>query len=170
MITQQQWQETKQLCKATLRSSLHFSVASVDGHGLPHVTPIGSLILGQLAGGQGHAYYFEKFTKDLPSNLQYCNTVSILAVNSSKWFWLKSLVKGQFYCPPAVRLIAEVGPLRKATEVERMRWQNRVKWLSFSKGHKLLWRSMSHVRDLTIIDIKPVNIGKMTQYKKDTVS
>ncbi|MBD1581993.1 pyridoxamine 5'-phosphate oxidase family protein [Pseudoalteromonas sp. S16_S37] len=163
MISEQQWNEVKQLCKATLQSSLHFSIASVDKHGLPHITPIGSLMLGHLAEGQGHGCYFEMFTKNMSSNIDHNSTVCILAVNSSKWFWLQSLIKGRFYAPPAVRLLAQVGPLRKASDAEIQRWQKRVKPLSFSKGHRLMWRSMSHVRDVTVTEIKPVKIGKMTQ-------
>ena len=162
MISQQQWNDTKMLCKATLQSSMHFSIASVDANGMPHVTPIGSLMLGDLVNGHGQACYFEKFTRALPSHAQNNQNVCILAVNSSKWFWLKSLIRGQFYQQPAVRLNAHFGPLRKATEQELFRWQKRVKVARFTQGHQLMWQAMSHVRELTVTSITPVKIGKMT--------
>ncbi|CAM4131799.1 hypothetical protein [Pseudoalteromonas byunsanensis] len=162
MISEQQWQNAKGVCTASLFSSLHYAIASVDDKGLPHVTPIGSLMLGALVNGQAQACYFERFTKQLPANAKHNTSVCILAVNSSKWFWFKSLLKGQFLHQPAVRLIGQLGPLRPATDAEIQRWQRRVKLFCFSKGHKLMWQSMSHVRDITITEVKTVSIGRMT--------
>ncbi len=163
MISEQQWQNAKCVCNAGLFSSLHYAIASVDNQGLPHITPIGSLMLGDLIDGQAQACYFERFTKQLPANAKHNTSICILAVNSSKWFWFKSLLKGQFSHQPAVRLIGQLGPLRPATDSEIQRWQRRVKPLRFTKGHKLMWQSMSHVRDITITEVKAVSIGKMTQ-------
>jgi len=84
------WNIVKKIFKQSFSSSFHFSIATVDENGKPHVTPIGSLILGN----PGQAIYFEEFPSKLPINLKTNKHVSILAVNSSKWFWLKSLIKG----------------------------------------------------------------------------
>ncbi|OHU85173.1 MULTISPECIES: hypothetical protein [Pseudoalteromonas] len=163
MISEQQWQSAKSVCKASLFSSLHYAIASVDENGSPHLTPIGSLMLGTLTNGQAQACYFERFTKQLPSNAKHNTNVCILAVNSSKWFWFQSLLKGQFLHQPAVRLAGQLGPLRLATDEEIQRWQRRVRLLRFTKGHRLMWQSMRHVRDITITEVKAVNIGKMTR-------
>jgi len=58
------WKQIKSLFKNSFNSSFHFAIASVTEKGEPHVTPIGSLILGK----PGYGIYFEKFTKQLPSN------------------------------------------------------------------------------------------------------
>jgi len=86
----------------------------------------------------------------------------VMAVNSGLGFWLKSLLKGKFQRPPALRLYGEVGELRQASEKELALWQKRVKSARFTKGHKLMWRDMSMVRDITFTRVEMVKIGKMT--------
>jgi len=152
------WAEIKSLFKESFKSSFHFAIATVTENGEPHVTPIGSLILGK----PGHGYYFEKFPRHLPHNLGSNRQICVLAVNSSKWFWLKSLLRGEFKTLPAVRLHGVVGDLREATDTEIALWQKRVKSVSFSKGHALMWRNMSRVRDIEFTQVEPVRIGKMT--------
>ena len=153
------WQDVKRLFKQSFKSSCHFAVATVDENGEPHVTPIGSLILGD----PGTGVYFEKFTQHLPRNYGTNKRICVLAVNSSKWFWLKSLLGGRFASPPAVRLHGVVGDLRDATDTELALWQKRVKRARFTKGHALMWRTMSKVRDITFTRIEPVHIGTMTR-------
>lgn len=152
------WKEVKKLFKKSFRSSFHFAIATVKDSGEPHVTPIGSLILGE----PGHGFYFEKFTQHLPRHIESNRHVCVLAVNSSRWFWLKSLVCGRFTSPPAVRLHGIAGKLRKATDIEVALWQKRVRAVSFTKGHAMIWRDMSMVRDIEFNRIEPVYIGKMT--------
>jgi len=152
------WHIVKRVFKKSFTSSFHYSIATVDGNGKPHVTPIGSLILGK----PGHAIYFEEFTSKLPENLKTNKQVCILAVNSSKWFWLKSLIKGKFSEPPALRLQGEAGILREATECEVRLWHKRVKSVCFTKGHKMIWKHMGMVREISFSKIKPVHIGSMT--------
>ncbi len=153
------WNDVKSLFRASFKSSFHFSIATVTANGEPHVTPIGSLILGE----PGHGFYFEKFTQQLPRNFEGNRKVCVLAVNSSRWFWLKSLTGGRFTTPPAVRLHGLAGDLREATDIEIAIWQNRVKRVSFTKGHAMMWRSMSMVRDIEFNRIEPVHIGEMTR-------
>ena len=153
------WKEVKSLFKKSFRSSFHFSVATVTEEGEPHVTPIGSLILGE----PGHGFYFEEFPQHLPRNLGSNKQICVMAVNSNKWYWLKSLVMGRFANPPAVRLHGVVGDLRDATDIEISLWQKRVKSVSFTRGHAMMWRSMSKVRDIEFTRIEPVQIGMMTR-------
>jgi len=152
------WPLIKQIVKDAFNTSSHYSIATVNKQGEPHITPIGSLILGET--GQG--FYFEKFTQQLPINYQHSRKVCVMAVNSGLGFWLKSLLKGKFQRPPALRLYGEVGELRQASEKELALWQKRVKSARFTKGHKLMWRDMSMVRDITFTRVEMVKIGKMT--------
>ena len=152
------WPIVKKLFKKAFSSSFHYSIASIDINGKPHITPIGSLILGE----PGHAIYFEEFTSKLPNNIKSNNFISVLAVNSSKWFWFKSLIKGKFTEPPALRLNGEAGGLRDATEIEVNLWRKRVKSVSFTKGHKIMWQRMGRVREIEFTSIEPVHIGLMT--------
>lgn len=153
------WKEVKSLFKKSFKTSFHFAIATITENGEPHVTPIGSLILGE----PGHGFYFEKFTQQLPSNLANNRQICVLAVNSSRWFWIKSLINGKFTSPPAVRLHGVVGDIREATDSEIALWQKRVKRVSFSKGHAMIWRSMSMVRDIEFSRIEPVHLGEMTR-------
>jgi len=159
MDIHQNWKAIKTLFKESFKSSFHYAIATVSENGEPHVTPIGSLILGK----PGSGIYFEKFPQQLPKNLVANQHVCVLAVNSGKWFWLKSLLGGKFTEPPAVRLYGIVGDLREATDVEIALWQKRVRRVSFSKGHALMWRSMSMVRDIEFTKVEPVNLGEMTR-------
>jgi len=153
------WKEIRRLFKNSFNSSFHFAIASVTEKGEPNVTPIGSLILGK----PGCGFYFEKFTQHLPRNYGSNKQICVLTVNSSKWFWLKSLLGGKFTSPPAVRMHGVVGNLREATDKEIALWQKRVKRVSFSKGHAMMWKSMSMVRDIEFTKIEPVHIGEMTR-------
>ena len=158
MEIENDWDLVKSHFKKSFKSSFHFSVSSINPDGSPQITPIGSLILGK----PGHAIYFEKFPSQLPRNLEINNAICILAVNSSKWFWLKSLLKGNFTHPPALRLHGKTGQLRKATETEILLWNKRVQSVKFTKGHKLMWQEMSMVREVLLTKISPVHIGQMT--------
>ncbi len=158
MDIRENWKEVKSLFKESFKSSFHYAIATVSEGGEPHVTPIGALILGK----PGHGFYFEKFPQHLPRNLGSNKKVCVLAVNSSRWFWIKSLVGGKFTSPPAVRLHGVAGELREATDKEIALWQKKVQRVSFSKGHALMWRSMSMVRDIEFTKVEPVHIGEMT--------
>jgi hypothetical protein len=138
----------------------------VSANGEPHVTPIGSLILGK----PGQGFYFEKFPQALPRNLETSRQVCVLAVNSSRRFWLRSLVGGKFTTPPAVRLHGVVGELREATDVEFALWQKRVRRVRFTKGHGLIWRDMCMVRDIEFTRVDPVLVGEMTRNAWDAPS
>ena len=153
------WEIVYTLFKQAFRSSLHFSIATVDGNGKPHVTPIGSLILD----GPCRGFYFEEFPRQLPRNLQSNQQVCVMAVNSSRWFWFKSLLGGRFASPPAIRLHGVAGALRDATDREIARWQRRVSRVSFTRGHAMLWRDMRKVRDIEFNRIEPVDLGEMTR-------
>ena len=159
MDIHENWEEVKCLFEESFKSSFHYSIATVTEGGDPHVTPIGSLILSK----PGHGFYFEKFPKQLPSNLRYNKQVCVLAVNSSRWYWIKSLVGGKFTSPPAVRLHGVAGDLRDATDMEIALWQKRIQRVSFSKGYALMWRNMNKVRDVEFTKVEPVHIGGMTR-------
>lgn len=158
MDVNENWAEIKALFRESFRSSFHYAIASVGADGDPHVTPIGSLILGR----PGQGIYFEKFTRNLPRNLDDGSRVCVLAVNSSRWFWMGSLFAGRFPRPPAVRLHGVAGPVRHATEREIALWQKRVGRVRFTTGHRLMWRDMSEVREISFDRIEPVQLGVMT--------
>ncbi len=152
------WNEIRRLAVSALQSSLHCSIATVDDNGLPHNTPIGSLILNRDCTG----VYFERFTTGMPKRFLTNKNISLLLVNSSKLFWLKSLIGGRFKTPLAVRLTGEVGELREATEKELSRWRKQVKPLSWTKGHNLMWKDMSYVREIKFTGMEKVNASAMT--------
>lgn len=153
------WPEIKRLFRESFSSSFHYAISTVTSNGEPHVTPIGSLILG----APGHGIYFEEFPSRLPSNLERNPKLCVLAVNSSRWYWLKSLLRGRFGQMPAVRLHGKAGKTREATDKEIALWQKRVRAVRFTKGHSLMWRSMRTVREIEFTRIEPVRIGRMTE-------
>jgi predicted pyridoxine 5'-phosphate oxidase superfamily flavin-nucleotide-binding protein len=138
--------------------SVFCSVATVNEDGAPHVTPIGSVVLKDKASG----WFFQKFTRNIPKNAETCELATLMAVNDGKWFWLKSLLKGRFNQPPAMRIRVRLGKLRDATEAETARFQRRVKPFKWTRGHALMWQDMAQVREFEILEYLPVYIGKMT--------
>lgn len=152
------WIELKRLAGRAFSTSLHFTIATLNADGTPLVTPIGSLILS----APGEGYYFEVFADRLCANLERGSPVAVLGVNSSSLFWLQSLIAGRFESPPAFRLSGVAGAKRAATETERSSWQKKVRFLLWSKGHKLLWGKLDTVRELHFHALEPVRLGVMT--------
>ncbi len=159
MDIEKNWPKVRALFKKSFLTSWHYAIASVNAAEEPHVTPIGALILGK----PGHGFYFEEFTTQLPKNVETNKHICVMAVNSSRWFWTKSVLQGRLASPPAVRLHGTVGASREATEEEIELWQSRVKPMRFSKGHAMLWANMKTVRDITFSKLEPVQIGAMTR-------
>lgn len=153
------WDMIKGTLQVAMKSSRHLSFATVTEDGSPHVTPIGSLILRDDCTG----YYFEEYTKQMPANLKNNQNVSILAVNSGFWFWIKSLYSGNFSSHPGIRLHGKVGDRRLATEGEIAAWQNRVKSARKTKGYELIWKNLKYVRDIQFNAFEPITAGKMTK-------
>lgn len=153
------WEGIKDLFKKSFKSSFHYSVATVSADGTPHITPIGSLILGK----PGKAIYFEEFTHKLPASLLNNKRICVLAVNSSKLFWIKSLVLGNFSTAPSIRLYGELGTRREATKNEILLWQKRVKSVRLTKGHSMMWANMRMVREIEFDTAEPVNMGRITK-------
>ncbi|MEA1902026.1 MAG: pyridoxamine 5'-phosphate oxidase family protein [Actinomycetota bacterium] len=154
------WSAARDMFRRAFRSSLHFSIATVDEDGLPHVSPIGSVLLTE----PGHGIFFDMFTSQLGQNLEVDPRVCVLAVDSGKFFWLKSLARGRFAAPPALRLVGTAGPLRPATKAEQERWLRRVRPVRRLVGHGLLWGDFSQVRDLDFHRAIPVHLGATTRH------
>ncbi len=148
----------KQKIKPLFTRAVYCSIATVNEQGQPHITPIGSVVLNN----KNQGWFFQKFTQGIPNNVVHCKYATIMAVNDGAWFWLKSLIKGRFNQPPAMRMQVKLGALRPATKAEMEKFQRRVKLFSLTKGHAMLWRDMSNIREFEIIAYKPVFIGKMT--------
>ncbi|AKF86051.1 hypothetical protein MFUL124B02_20645 [Myxococcus fulvus 124B02] len=158
---EEQWARTRQLFSRAFASSLHFSIATVDADGAPHVTPIGSVLLG----APGRGVFFEVFTRRLSMNLACDARLSILAVDSGRGFWLRSLFRGHFARAPAMRLVGRVlGSPRRATNEEQQRFARRVSAVRWMKGHDLLWGRLEFVRDFAVERIEPVHLGAMTAH------
>ena len=153
------WKKIRRIFNHAFRSSLHYSMATVTPDGLPHVTPVGSLLLRK----PGHAIYFEEFTRAMPRNFQDSQQVCVLAVRSGLIFWFWSLLRGGFNTPPAIRLHGTVGAVRKATEDEIRLWQRRVGKLRFTRGHQMMWAQMRTVRDVYFTRAEGIHIGAMTR-------
>jgi len=153
------WSAIRKHFSQSFGSSLHVSIASVDADNTPTVTPVGSLFLNKDQTG----FYFEKFIATLPKHAGHNNAICILAVNSSKLFWLKSLFKARFDTYPAYRLYGKLGERREATEAEIRALKKRLKTTRRLKGHKYLWGTMKEVREISFYKGKKINIGKMTQ-------
>ncbi len=151
------WKEIRMHFSKSFKSSLHVSIASVNAENNPTVTPIGSLFLNDDQTG----FYFEKYPTKLPVNVSSNPNVCVLGVNSSKWFWVKSLFKEKFSSAPAMKLYGTLGEKRKATEDENRALVRRMRSTNTLKGHTYLWGKMDSVREITFTRVEKINLGKM---------
>ena len=152
------WNQLKPLAGRVFGSSLHFTIATTNHDGTPHVTPIGSLILTD----PGEAYFFDVFTRQLSRNLDSGSPVAVLGVISSSRLWFRSLVAGHFSFPPAFRLLGTAGERRSSTAEEQARWRRKVRLFRWTRGYDLLWGNLDVVRELHFHKLQPVNLGQMS--------
>ena len=108
------WKAIRNHFNKSFKSNLHVSIASVNSNNLPTVTPVGTLFLN----GDQTGFYFEKYISKLPENGKSNSNICVLAVNSTKWFWIKSLYKLKFNNYPALKLYGKLGTKREASEIE----------------------------------------------------
>jgi len=153
------WSQIRKLVNGTFRRQLHVAIASIDTDGKPTNTPIGSLFLNSNQTG----FYFEKFPKKLPKNAQANPNICVLAINSKRLFWLKSLFKNKFDSLPGIKLHGVLGERRKATKIEISRLNKRMWFTKGLKGNTYLWGDMKEVRDITFTAVEKINIGEMTK-------
>lgn len=159
MDIQADWLKIRNHFNQSFRTNFHVSIASVDKDNHPTVTPIGSLFLNSNQTG----LYFEKFPTKLPENGKYNKNICVLGVNSSIFFWLTSLFKGQFSRYPAIKLYGQLGARRKATEIEIKRLNARMKTTKWLKGNDYLWGKMEFAREISFTKAEKINLGKMTE-------
>jgi hypothetical protein len=153
------WEKIRTHFRKSFRSNFFVSVGSVDADNNPTVTPIGSLFLNRNSSG----FYFEKYPEKLPNHAKLNKNICVLAVNSTTWFWIKSLLIGEFKNYPAVKLYGYLGERRKATNIEINRLKRRMRATKGMKGNKYLWGDMMYVRDITFTRAEKINLGKMTE-------
>lgn len=156
---EENWQKIRTHFSKSFGANMHVSIASVNKDNLPTVTPIGSLFLNDNQTG----FYFEKFATKLNTNSKTNKNICVLAVNSNKWFWFKSLLKMNFSEYPAIKLYGELGIKRGATTKEYRAFQRRIRQTKRLKGSKYLWQDMSMVREIKFTKGEKINLGKMTK-------
>lgn len=154
------WTLIRRHFSKSFKTSLCVSIASVDKDNKPTITPIGTVFLNKDQTG----FYFEKFPKKIPENAKTNKNICVLAINSSKWFWIKALFKLKFSSFPAIRLYGELGAKRKATEIEVSRLNRRMRTTKGLKGNTYLWGKMEFVREIKFTKAESINIGKMTNH------
>lgn len=153
------WSKIRKHFNQSFKTNLHVSVGSVNKDNHPTVTPIGSLFLNDNQAG----FYFEMFPTKLPEHAKTNQNICVLGVNSSRWFWIKSLFKGKFESYPAVKLAGIMGVKRQATEQEIARLKRRMRSTKGLKGHKYLWGQMQSVREVSFQKAESIHLASMTQ-------
>ncbi len=156
-ITPADWNAIRRVFTRGFASSFHFAVASVGADGSPHLTPIGSVMLG--APGQG--FYFEEYAGGLAQRLERDQRICVMAVAAGKWELLGALWRGKAARPFGVRLYGTAGDRREATPEEVARMHRRVRHLRLLRGHGLLWGRLRTVRDVRFHAFEPVRIAPL---------
>jgi len=149
-----------QMIRSLLNNSTNVVIASTNADGSPHVTPIGSLRLGEV----GKGYFVEKFTRRLPENLDRDGRISIFATNLSTPGFFVGMLRGRFDRLPSLRLTGKVGPRRELTDSELDAFRKKVRIFRWTPGYALLWGQLKYARDVEITGVYPVYAGDMTKH------
>jgi len=157
-ISETDWATARSVFTRAVQTSLHCSIATVNPDGTPHVTPIGSVLLGD----RGTAMYFDVFNRRLARNIAHDPRVTVLAVDSGRLMWARSLLRGSFVSPPGMRLTGVAGPPRDSTPAEVHRLHRRIGPALRTAGGRLMWRSLPRVREITVERVEMLRIGPMT--------
>jgi hypothetical protein len=157
MELQEHWPEILAVLDNAKRSNRYFSIATVTPDGNPHVTPIGHVFFRRNLTG----YYFDAYSSAMPKNFAVNRRVCVMGVNTSAWFWLRALFRGQFAAAPGVRLFGEVGEPRAATAEEIAQLAQSIKTTRALKGHQILWGKLDRVRDIRFDGFAPVVYPQM---------
>ena len=161
------WERIVKIANRSFTSSYYFSIASIDSNRMPHITPIGSLILGNNKKG----IYFENYPINLPKNIKNNKNVCVLGVDSRVISTVKALLKKKFTDDPGIRLWGIAGERRKATDEEIEMLHKKLQSLvpligpliSKLKGYKLLFGDLKYVREIQFHSFEPVRFGEMTR-------
>lgn len=151
------WRTIQEIVVRAKRSSMYCAIASVDSDGAPHITPVGTVFLRDDRTG----FYFDQYTSALASNIGADPRVCLMAVDTGRLFWLRSLLAGRFVAPPGVRLFGTAGPPRAATEFELEQVKRSVRKTQWLKGSRMLWSDFSHVRVIAFNGFRPVRYPVM---------
>jgi uncharacterized protein len=138
--------------------AFYASIATVGADGLPHVTPIGSLILHREAGS---GFWFEVFSATMPRNLDRQPRLCAMAVDTRLRLWGRALLSGRFPAAPGIRLTGVAGARRPATEREIQLFRRRVRAARWTRGYQLLWRDFAWGREVTFDRVLPIRLGRM---------
>jgi hypothetical protein len=153
-ITAADWDTIRRVFRDGFASGFHFAVATQGEDGFPHVTPIGSFVLGDV----GRAIYTESYATGLGRRLERDPRLCVMALNSSKLEFLKTLWRGKADRPYGVRLLGTAGQRREATPEELDGFARRVRRLRFLRGHGLLWGRLRMVREVRFHAFEPVRL------------
>ena len=148
------WSEIRRI----FARSFFASVATTDAEGLPHVTPIGSLILHR---EPGRGFYFERFTTAMPRHLERDSHLCALAVETRLRLWGPALLRGRFPRAPGIRLAGRAGDRRAATQRELELFERRVRRVRWTRGYQLLWSRFTAGREVTFDRVLPLRVGQM---------
>jgi hypothetical protein len=144
MNLKEQWPTIRSEVNNILKKSVSVALATVTPDGMPHVCPIGSLVLYSDCRG----VYCEHYPRQLPKNLEKNARVCVLAVNAGIGYWLSSGFKGRFDKPAAIRLYGHAGAKRIISPDEMSHWRKRVRIMRLFNGYRLIWQDISRVRDI----------------------
>jgi len=155
MIKEYTWTQVRHHFTKCQKLNLHQVIASIDKDGMPRLTPIGTVFLNDDHTG----FYFERYCATLPMNVTDHPEICIMAVNTGRLYWFRSLFLGRFKGSPAVKLYGSLGQRRTATARELKRLHRRLNFAKSLKGYQLLWDDMVHVREFKISKTSIVTFG-----------
>ena len=155
------WGIVRHVFRRAQNAGLYHTFSSINDDGTPNITPIGSLVLSEDRPG---GFYFDVFNRALANNVDRNSNIAILAVDSRKHFWFKSILFRKFNTPPAIRLIGKVSARRQATPLEVKHCIDEVKFLRLMGESSQLGKQLKNIREVTFTRADVLNIGAMTNH------
>jgi hypothetical protein len=107
-------------------------------------------------------YYNPIFATRLLKTLNSDQRFELLFVDTSALSWLSGLIRGRFDRLVAARLKGHaLGPRRAVSSAEQAQFRKRVRAVSWTRGHDLLWKDVRFVQELSFDALIPVRFGAM---------
>jgi len=160
------WDEIRGIVNKCFYSSYYLSIATTTEDGTPHLTPIGSLMIGEDMRG----IVFEKYSVNMGNNIKTNNKICIMGINAGLTTILKGILFKKLREPVGVRLWGTAGEKREATIEEMEGLHRRIQSalpifggiIRHLNGYKKLWGDMKYVRDIEFARYEYVKFGRKT--------
>jgi hypothetical protein len=146
------WPAITAYVEGAMRAARHVTLATAGADGQPHVTPIGSLVLGPPTRG----LFLERFPRRLAADAATNPRFALLAEDTRLWQLLRHFRGDGWF---GLKCYGELGERRAATPSEIDRLAARISRHGRARVKRLLFGQAPQVRDLTVTGAEAISLA-----------